>query len=356
MNIRVLHGNAYLLKLSLNVMLLVKTLREMEYVAADHIRERLNAKLEIRPSGFLGLIIVHSDEIDKIKDIPEIETIIPIKIVCKADVDEIVSKAEEIVEVAGEFKSFAVRTKKRGKKHSFTSADINVRLGARIKELTNAEVDLEFPEKAIYVEIIGDNAYIGVIDGKEERKKYTPEKVDSRKLLSKISLVQMPYLEKSGEMGEKIGRAAQTFEVKELIIAPFGYVNAYELEAFIRGVRRGQISRLEIQKRAYAREVREVPVYVQDLYQTARDKRRKNNILIVTDPVGKQIKDVKEDLKRDLKYADEIVVFMGSRQGIPKGIFRLADYVIDLAPYITFATEHAIPASIIALISIYEED
>ena len=340
-------------------MLLVKTLRGMEYVAADHIRERLgDVKLEVRPSGYLGLIIVHSDEIEKIKDIPEIETIIPISIVCKADVDEIVSKAEEIVKVAGDFESFAIRTKKRGKKHSFTSADINIKLGAKIKELTNAEVDLEFPEKAIYVEIIGDKAYIGVIEGKEERRKYTPEKVDSRKLLSKISLVQMPYLEDitaAKEMGEKIGRAAQAFEVKELIIAPFGYVNAYELEAFIRGVRRGQFTRLEIQKKAYAREVREVPIYVQDLFQTARDKRRKNNVLIVTDPVGKQIKDVKEELKRDLKYADEIVVFMGSRQGIPKGVFRLADYVVDLAPYITFATEHAIPASIIALISVYEE-
>ena len=340
-------------------MLLVKTQRGMEYVAADHIRERLgNVKLEIRPSGYLGLIIVHSDEIDKIKDIPEIETIIPIYITCKADLDEIVSKAEEIVKIAGEFDSFAIRTKRRGKKHDITSTDVNIRLGAKIKELTNAEVSLDFPDKAIYVEIIGDKAYIGVIDGKEERKKYTPEKVDIRKLLSKISIVQMPYLDDitaAKEMGEKIGRAAQAFEVKELIIAPFGYVNAYELEAFIRGVRRGQWTRLEIQKKAYAREVREVPVYVQDLYQTARDKRRKSFVLIVTDPTGKQISDVKDQLKRDLKYADEVVVFIGSRQGIPKGVFRLADYVIDLAPYITFATEHAIPASIIALIGVYEE-
>jgi len=340
-------------------MLLVKTQRGMEYVAADHIRERLgNVKLEIRPSGYLGLIIVHSDEIDKIKDIPEIETIIPIYITCKADLDEIVSKAEEIVKIAGEFDSFAIRTKRRGKKHDITSTDVNIRLGAKIKELTNAEVSLDFPDKAIYVEIIGDKAYIGVIDGKEERKKYTPEKVDIRKLLSKISIVQMPYLDDitaAKEMGEKIGRAAQAFEVKELIIAPFGYVNAYELEAFIRGVRRGQWTRLEIQKKAYAREVREVPVYVQDLYQTARDKRRKSFVLIVTDPTGKQISDVKDQLKKDLKYADEVVVFIGSRQGIPKGVFRLADYVIDLAPYITFATEHAIPASIIALIGVYEE-
>jgi len=338
-------------------MLLVKTLRGMEYVAGDRIREKLgDVKLEIRPSGYLGLVIVHSDDVESVKDIPEIETIIPIGIVCKADVDEIVSKAGEIVEMAGEFDSFAIRTKKRGKKHEFSSSDISVRLGAKIKEITDADVDLDFPDKAIYVEIIGERAYIGVINGREERRKYTPEKVDSRKLLSKISLVQMPYLEESArEMGEKIGRSAQTFEVKELVVAPFGYVNAYELEAFIRGVRRGIVSRLDIQRRAYAREVKEVKVYVQDLFQTARDKRRKGNVLIVTDPVGKQIRDVKDELGRDLKYADEVVVFMGSRQGIPKGVFRLADYVIDLSPYVTFATEHAIPASVIALICVYEE-
>ncbi|HIP58471.1 MAG TPA: hypothetical protein EYH00_04110 [Archaeoglobus profundus] len=341
------------------MMLLIKTQRELEYIAADHIRERLgDVKLEVRPSGYLGLILVHSDEADKLKDIPEIEKIIPIYVKCKADPDEIASKAEEIVSIAGEFKTFAIRTKRRGKKHNFTSTDVNIKLGARIKELTNADVDLDFPEKAIYVEIIGDTAYIGVIDGKEERKKYTPEKIDSRKLLEKISIVQIPYLEDisaAKEMGERIGRAAQSFEVKELIIAPFGYVDAFELEAFLRGVRKGRWTRLEIQKKAYSREVREVPVYVQDLYQTARDKRRKNNVLIVTDPTGKQIVDVKDELKKDLKYAKEIVVFIGSRQGVPKGVFRLADYVIDLAPYITFATEQAIPATLIALIGVYEE-
>jgi tRNA acetyltransferase TAN1 len=341
-------------------MMLVKTPKGLENVAASYIRERLgeDVKLEVKPSGYYGLILVHSDEREKIEDIPEIERIIPISIVCKADPDEIASKAEEIVKIAGEFETFAIRTKRRGKKHNFTSLDVNIKLGTRIKELTNAEVSLDFPDKAIYVEIIGDVAYIGVIDGSEERKKYRPEKTDSRKLLSKISIVQLPYLEKQKaavEMGERIGRAAQAFEVKELIIAPFGYVNAFELEAFIKGVRRGQWTRYELQKRAYAREVREVPVYVHDLYQTVRDKRKKRNVLIVTDPMGKQISEIKEKLKRDLKFAKEVVVFIGSRQGIPKGVFKLADYVIDLAPYITFATEQAIPAALIALISVYEE-
>ncbi len=339
-------------------MLLVKTQRGMEYVAASYIRERLgDVKIEVRPSGFLGLVIVHSDEIEKIDDIPEIETIIPIAIECRADVDEIASKAEEVAKLIGDAKTFAIRTKRRGK-HDFSSVDVNFKLGDRIRELTGCEVDLNFPDKAVYVEIIGERAFIGVIDGKEERKKYTPDKIDSRKLFGKISIVQLPYLEDvkaAAEIGERIGRAAQAFEVKELIIAPFNYVNAFELEQFIKGVRRGQLTRYKIQEKAYAREVRKVPVLLQDLYQVARDKRRKRNLLIVTDPTGKQLADIKDELGKKMLYADEIVVFIGSRVGIPKGVFRLADYVVDLSPYITFATEQAIPAALIALLTVYEE-
>ncbi len=342
------------------MLLVVKTPRGLEYVAAGAIRDRCgDVDIEIRPSGYLGLLIVKGVNKEDLLDIPEIERIIPVLEECKADLNEIVSKAENIVEKIGKFETFAIRTVRRGKKHNFTSTDVNIRLGAKIKELTDADVCLDFPEKAIYVEIIGDRAYIGAIDGKEERKKYTPDKFDSRKILEKISVVQVPYLETltgAREIGERIGRAAQSFELKELIIAPYGYVDAFELAEFIKGVRKGRASRLEIQRRSYAREVREVPVYVQDLYQTVRDKRRKNNLLIVTDPTGKQIADVKDELKRKIKFAKEVVVFIGSRQGIPKGVFRLADYIIDLAPYITFATEQAIPAAVIALITICEEE
>ncbi|WP_048086272.1 SPOUT family RNA methylase [Archaeoglobus veneficus] len=336
-------------------MLLIKTLVGMEYIAASYIRERLDADIEVRPSGFLGLVIVHSDEIERISDIPEIETIIPISIECKADINEILKQAPKIAKLIGNAKTFAIKTKRRGT-HDFTSADVNIRLGAEVKKLTGCDVDLISPEKTVYVEIIGDRALIGVTEGQVEHKKYTPDKVDSRKLLSKISIVQLPYLEKGAfELGERIGRAVQAFEIKELIIAPFGYANAYELEQFIKGVRKGQIARFEVQKRAYDRDVRKVPVLLQDLYQTARDKRKKRNLLIVTDPTGKQIKNVKDELGRKMFYADEIVVFVGSRVGIPKGVFKFADYVIDLAPYITFATEQAIPSALVALIAVFEE-
>jgi tRNA acetyltransferase TAN1 len=333
-----------------------KTSVGMEYIAANHVKEKApDAEVSVRPGGFMGLLLVSNVDREDLLDVPEIERVIPVSIVCNANLNEIVSKAEEITRIAGKFDTFAVRTTKRGKS-DFTSIDVNVRLGARIKELTNAEVDLDFPDKAVYVEIIGDTAYIGVVDGKEERKKYTPDKVDSRKFFEKVSVVQLPYLSRGAkEMGERIGRAAQSFEIKELIIAPYGYVDAFEMFEFLKGVRKGQWTRLEIQRKSYERDVREVPVLLQDLYQTARDKRRKRNVLIVTDPTGKQIADVKESLARDIRFAREIVVFVGSRQGIPKGLFRFADYVLDLAPYITFATEHAIPASLIALLGVYEE-
>ena len=341
-------------------MIIAKTQRGLEYVAASHIRDALaeDVKIEVRPAGYLGLIIVHSDQIEKLREVPEIERAIPVITVCKADPDEIASKAEEIVKAMGSFSSFAVRTTRRGRKHPFTSVDVNIRLGARIKELSGADVSLDFPEKAVYVEIIDDRAYIGILDGKDERKKYTPDKIDSRRLFEKISVVQLPYLEDyvaAREMGERIGRAAQSFEVKELVVAPFGYVDAYQLSEFIKGIRRGQQSRLEIQKKSYDREVRTVNVLIQDLYQTVRDKRRKGNVLIITDPTGNQISDVKNKLGKDLRLAKEVVVFTGSRTGIPKGVFRFADYIIDLTPYITFATEHAIPAALIALIGVFEE-
>lgn len=342
-------------------MLLVKTQRGMEYVAASHIKEILDdVKLEVRPSGYLGLIIVHcnADLKEEIEKIPEIETIIPIVIECKAELEEILSKADKIAEELSDAKTFAIRTKRRGK-HNFSSLDVNLDLGDRIRELVNCEVDLNFPDKAVYVEIIGKRAFIGIISKEEERKKYTPDKFDSRKLFSKISFVQMPYLEDTKaalEIGERIGRAAQAFEIKELIIAPHDYVNAFELEYFIKGVRRGQLARYKVQEKAYAREVRKVPILVRDLYQVARDKKRKRNILIVTDPTGKQISDVRSELVRKMKYADEIVVFAGSRTGIPKGIFRLSDFIVDLTPYITFATEQTIPVTLSALLTCFEDD
>lgn len=129
-------------------MIFVKTQRGMEYIAASRIKDELgDVKIEVRPAGYLGILIVHSDDVEKVKEVPEVERAIPVLFEVKSDLKEIVSRAEDIVKAMGEFRSFAVRTTRRGLKHDFTSTDVNVELGRRIQELSGADVDLNFPEK-----------------------------------------------------------------------------------------------------------------------------------------------------------------------------------------------------------------
>ena len=339
---------------------IVKTQRGMESVAANYIAEAIpDAKVWASPMGYSGLVIVETEEEnaeEKILEIPEVERAIPVVVEVPAELEEIVSAAEKIAPLIGENETFAVKTKRRGK-HSFTSMDVNRELGARIRELTNADVNLSWPDRVVQVEILGDRAYISVLPG-EEFRKFTPDKFDARKLFRKLTIVQMPYwgdFKACRSFGEKIGRAAQAFEVKELIIAPKEKMNAFELAEFIKGVKIGQESRHGIQREAYPWKVEKVPVSVWDLYQVVRDKRRNKRLLIITDPKGPTLAEVKERLGRDMFHAKEIVVFIGSREGIPRGLFRFADYVVDLAPYMTFATEHGIPGALVSLWEVYEE-
>ncbi|ASJ01258.1 SPOUT family RNA methylase [Thermococcus gorgonarius] len=339
---------------------IVKTQRGMESVAANYIKEALsNAEVWTSPMGYSGLVLVESEDetaLEKIQEIPEVERVIPVLAEVPAVLDEIVKTAELVAPMIGENETFAVKTKRRGK-HDFSSIDVNRALGARIQELTKADVNLSWPDKVVQVEIIGDRAYVSVVPG-EEFRKFTPDKIDARKLFRKVTLVQMPYwgdYRACRSFGEKIGRAAQAFEVRELIIAPKEKMDAYELMEFIRGVKVGQESRYQIQMEAYPWKVEKVPISVWDLYQVVRDKRRNKRLLIITDPKGPTLAEVGKKLARDMHYAKEVVIFIGSREGIPRGLFRFADYVVDLAPYLTFATEHGIPAALVSLWEVYEE-
>ncbi|WP_457752417.1 SPOUT family RNA methylase [Thermococcus sp.] len=338
---------------------IVKTQRGMESIAANYISEALpDTKVWASPMGYSGLVIVeteHENPEEKILEIPEVERAIPVIMEVPAKLAEIVSAAEKIAPLIEENQTFAVKTKRRGK-HDFTSMDVNRELGARIQELTNADVNLSWPDRVVQVEIIGDRAYISILPG-EEFRKFTPDKFDARKLFRKLTIVQMPYwgdFKACRSFGEKIGRAAQAFEVKELIIAPKEKMNAFELAEFIRGIKIGQESRYQVQREAYPWKVEKVPVSVWDLYQVVRDKRRNKRLLIITDPKGPTLAEVKENLGRDMLHAKEVVVFIGSREGIPRGLFRFADYVVDLAPYMTFATEHGIPGALVSLWEVYE--
>ncbi len=338
---------------------LVKTRKEMENVVASILKEKYpNVEVISKPKGYFGLLLVKGVIKEDIEELPEVERVIPILGKCKAEIDEIVKTVEKVLENLEKFETFVVRTTRRGKNHNFTSIDCDRAVGARIKEITNADVDIEKPERVFMVEIINEDCYIGVLEGDEVKRKYAPGKSDVRKLLRKTVIVKLPYLESGAkEIGERIGRAAQSFEIKELITAPLGKVPAIDLSRFLHGLKIGVETRYEVQSRIYPRKVEKVELSVQSMYEVFRDKtERKKSLVIVTDPLGKQISDVEEELKRDLLRKDEIVIFIGSREGLPKGLFRKADYVLDLAPYITLATELVIPSVLTALISVWEKE
>ena len=337
--------------------LIIKTPLGLEEVAASRVLElEPDARLIVKPKGLGGLIIVDScpdrsklmEEI--LSEVPEAERVIPVEAEVDARIEEIEAAAKELaIEKLTSDQSFAVRTVRRGS-HEFKSIDVNIRVGAAIQEAVGAPVDLDNPEKIIQVEIIFDKAAVAILDGSSEWRKMGFGKRPSTKFFNKISIVQMPYLgsmEGAREIGRRIGRAVQAYEVRELVIAPNKPVNAMELASFIDGVWEGIESRFKIQRRSYGRAVERIQVYVQDLYQLVRERR--GEPIIVFEPEGLQLRDAAAKLKELLSRSKRVSFLFGSREGIPKGVYRLADLVIDLAPAITLPTEVAAPAALTAV-------
>ena len=334
------------------VKVIVKTKRGYENIVASLIEDLIpDSKVLPKPLNYSGLVLVSSGKRDVaniIKDsLPEAEKVFPVKIVSKADLKSI---SESLDSLTGEIDGcFAVRTTRRGK-HSFSSIDVNVLVGDIIRKKTNKEVNLDFPEKVVFVEILGDYAYIGVVDGKEFPKKKSKEKMEIRNFFRKVSIFQMPYLgnvQASKEMGIRVGREAQTFEIGELIISPIGRCEANELKEFLEGIYQGIESRYKIQRKVYSHTPRKVDVYVQNLYEAVRE--RKNEKLIVFEPEGRPISRVSKDLAEMVIKEKRTNFLIGSREGIPTGIYRFADMIIDLCPGVTIATDSAIASAMMAL-------
>ncbi|MHC1628494.1 MAG: SPOUT family RNA methylase, partial [Candidatus Nezhaarchaeales archaeon] len=314
------------------------------------------------PKGFAGLVLVESPNEEELlkminENVVEVERAIKSIAECKADLKELPSVVVEAVKnLISPDETFAIRTTRRGK-HDFTSVDVNVVVGAAVKETTGASVNLDRPDKVVAIEIIGDKAYIAVYSGSEEYRKITPHKKPILRILRRMSIVQLPYLggeEASRTMGVRIGRAIQTFEVGELVIALIGSVDAKQLKDFIDGVYEGIWTRYEIQRRVYGREVYRVPVIVQDLFQLVRE--RSNEVIIVFEPEGDYIGSISDKLRSLLLSGKRISVLVGSREGIPKGVFRFASAVVDLCPGVTIATDFAASSAIIALASLLQPE
>jgi len=341
--------------------ILVKTQLGMERIAASRIEEAA-PWLQARPSpkGFKGLVLVYGCKggEDRIIEqrIPEADRIIPIEAVAPADPRAIAEVAAHLA--SGKISSnecFAVRTVRRGK-HEFTSIDVNVIVGDAVKKATGACVNLSFPDKIVAVEILGGDAYISILPGSIEWKKMRPGKHPVTRLFSKISVVQMPYLgplDACRNMGVRVGREIQNFEVKELVVAPAGIVDARQLAEFLNGVFEGIESRYRIQERSYHRRPRKVPVYLQDLHQLVRDRKREP--IIVLEPEGEPVSKVADKLWEIISRARRVNILVGSREGIPLGIYRFADLVVDIAPGVTLSTEYAAAAALIAFATILHD-
>jgi len=338
----------------------------MESIVASYIRELdENAVVAASPNGYPGLVIVAcaSDReklFNEVKlKIPEVEKAFIVEGICEAKLDRIIECSKIFAGKISMEDKFAVSTVRRGK-HDFTSIDVNVSVGSELKNLTNAKVDLENPDKVLMIQIINDYAYLSMVSGLEFYKKMKPYKYPMYKIFRKFTVAHEPYLgpiDASYTMGTRIGREVQTYEVGRLIIAPISIVDAHPLYHFLRGLFEGIESRYEIQRKSYGREVHKTHVQIQDMYQFIRSKM--NQPIIIFEPEGEPISKISGEVANfileNVKRGREINLMIGAREGIPTGLFRYANYVLDIAPGIVISTDYALSSAIIALTTIIHE-
>ncbi|MCS7095188.1 MAG: SPOUT family RNA methylase [Thaumarchaeota archaeon] len=315
------------------------------------------------PHGLKGILIVEkcSDPERLLRlineEVPEVERAVRPAVVVPTDVNLILEVATSLSrERIAPHESFAVRTHRRAHR-GFTSIELNAKVGASVQQATGARVDLENPDKIVSIEVVGERTAITILEGKTELRKMGPMKSSSWKFFNRLSVIQMPYLgsvEGAREVGRRIGRFVQTFEVGELVIAPMSSVEARELATFIDAVFEGITSRLEVQRRSYGRRPKEVAVRVQDLYQLVLERRFEP--IVVFEPEGEQIYRMLPEVAQRISTARRVNLLFGSREGIPKGVFRLATAVFDLCPDVTLPTELAAPAALIALYNLLKRE
>lgn len=330
---------------------LAKTQLGMESVASSYIEEVIpGCKAVPAPKGFKGLVLVYGnlspeEAVEKLKNIPEIEKVLPVYAFVRADLDEIVKAGSMVAKgYIHPTESFAVRCIRRGR-HEFTSLEVNSVLGAKVVEEVGSRVDLSRPDRVLVVEVLGEDVAIGVVHGSEFPTKKGKKEVYP--LLSNVWLAQLPYLggEEARFMGEKVGRAVQSFEISTYVLALKGPTPLIQLLPFAEGVKRGIESRYRMQKKVYDRPVKRVNVEISSIYELVRGW---NGPIIVFEPEGRPYPEVSKRIA-ELVKGGRLLLLMGSREGVPSGLFRFADLVVDLAPGISLATEVAVSSALSAI-------
>ena len=329
---------------------LLKSDLAIDQTVATHVRD-LGFACTSDFGAIQGIVLVEDappEALAQLEGIPEIQSILPVDAECAADLDAMVATGAEVAR--GKFdgaQSFAVRATRRGAQ-AYSSVDVEVALGAAINEELGCDVDLTYPDQTMYVEIIQRRALLCGIKGQLEQRKSLAGDT-GRRVAGRTAVVQLPYLyhsDISTSMGHRIGRAAQAFGIKELIIGLEEMVGATDLMRFIEGLTKGRKTRFDKAKTIEEGKVRRVPIHVTDLYQLVRQ--RAQEPIVITSALGRPL-DQCAPTVRQLYKNKRVNVFIGSRQGIPKGVGRYADAVVNLFPGQTYATENGIPAALVGL-------
>ena len=110
-----------------------------------------------------GRIFIEVDDFEKavepLKNVPGITSFSPVA-EAGATLKDISRTAVENAEaVVGENETFAIRARRTGN-HGFTSQDVAVAAGKAVQDATHATVELNNPDKEIFIEVRDDRAFI----------------------------------------------------------------------------------------------------------------------------------------------------------------------------------------------------
>ncbi len=116
-----------------------------------------------------GRIFVESDSVEAAEKVARVFGVVSTSVAVRVSsaMDEILSEGTAYAKaLIKEGETFAVRARRTGE-HPYSSQDISVKLGAEIVKATGAKVRLKAPDKTVYIEVRGSDAYIfdSIIDG-----------------------------------------------------------------------------------------------------------------------------------------------------------------------------------------------
>lgn len=138
----------------------------IEHRLVENIKEAIGGREVLRE---YGRIFVKSDSRADAERVAKVFGVVSTSLAEKtsSSLDALIPEGTEYARArVGPGESFAVRARRVGEQ-GYTSRDVAILLGEAIIKATGAKVDLKAPDKPIYVEIRGEDAYLydGVIEG-----------------------------------------------------------------------------------------------------------------------------------------------------------------------------------------------